>query len=134
VIVDARVLVAAANDSDPDAIPCRQLLQTANGPLIVSAPALAEASYLIQKRLGPTAEIRLIESLLVPPWRVEGPTLEDLQRTARLMLQYVDLPLGFSDACSVAIAERTGTITIASLDNHFRIVKPRHGTAFEVRP
>jgi predicted nucleic acid-binding protein len=68
VIVDASVLVAAANDSDPDAIPCRQLLQTANGPLIV------------------------------------------------------------------AIAERTGTITIASLDNHFRIVKPRHGTAFEVRP
>ncbi len=50
------------------------------------------------------------------------------------MLQYVDLPLGFSDACTVAIAEQRGDIKVASLDNHFRIVRPLHGVTFEVLP
>jgi uncharacterized protein len=96
-IVDASVLVAVANQSDPDALRCREVLRTAKGPLVVPAPALAEASYLIQKRLGPDAEVRLIQSLLLAPWVVDGPTPEDLDRTARLMVQYVDLPIGFSD-------------------------------------
>jgi uncharacterized protein len=134
VIVDASVLVAAANRADPDAPRCREILRSTRGPLIVPAPALAEASYLIQKRLGAQAEVQLIQSLLLSPWVVEGPTAEDLQRTARLMLQYVDLPLGFSDACTVAIAERRGDIKVASLDNHFRIVRPLHGATFEVLP
>ncbi len=133
-IVDASVLVAAANRADPDATRCREILRVAPGPLVVPAPALAEAPYLIQKRLGPDAEIRLVQSLLLAPWIVDAPTSDDLRRTASLMLQYVDLPLGFSDACTVAIAERRSVLRGASLDNHFRIVKPLHGAAFEVLP
>lgn len=95
-IVDASVLVAAANDLDPDAVRCRKVLQSASGTLLVPAPALTEAAYLIQKRLGVVAEIRLIHSLLDNPWKVVGPDQEDLRRTGQLMTQYADLPLGFS--------------------------------------
>ena len=133
-IVDASVLIAAANDRDPDATRCRQLLQSAHGVLLVPAPALAEAAYLIQKRLGVIAEIRLIHSLLDSPWKVVAPDRDDLQRTAQLMTQYADLPLGFSDACSIALAERHLDEKVASLDNHFRIVRPAHCASFHVLP
>lgn len=134
-IVDASVLVAAANDADPDATACRSLLRSHQGhALIVPAVALAEAAYLLQKRLGPHAEIALVESLTAPPWRVEGPGENDLARAIALMRQYVDLPLGVSDALSVALAERLGETSVASLDSHFRIVRPRHTNAFDVVP
>ena len=133
-IVDASVLVAAANDLDPDAVRCRKVLQSASGTLLVPAPALTEAAYLIQKWLGVVAEIRLIHSLLDNPWKVVGPDQEDLRRTGQLMTQYADLPLGFSDACSVALAERYLDEYVASLDNHFRIVRPNHCSSFQVLP
>ena len=63
-----------------------------------------------------------------------GPEQEDLRRTAQLMNRYADLPLGFSDACSIALAERNLDEVVASLDNHFRIVKPAHCTSFHVLP
>ena len=102
--------------------------------MIVPAVALAEAAYLLQKRIGPHAEIALVESLTAPPWRVEGPGENDLARAIALMRQYVDLQLGVADALSVALAERLGETSVASLDAHFRIVRPRHTNAFDVVP
>ena len=134
-IVDASVLIAAANSSDPNSSRCQQSLRVnRNGELIVPAVALAEAAYLIQKRLGAHAEATLVESLTAAPWRIEGPTEADLIRAALLMRQYLDLPLGLSDALTVACAERLDEHTIASLDNHFRIVKPAHPATFIVIP
>ena len=133
-IVDASVLVAAANDKDPDAPRCRELLRLSRATLIVPSTALAEATFLVQKRLGAEAEIRLVSSLAIAPWMVEGPCAEDLVRSVELMQRFVDLPLGFSDAASVALAERLKETTVASLDNHFRIVRPNHIDAFTVVP
>jgi uncharacterized protein len=50
------------------------------------------------------------------------------------MTGYIDLPLGLSDACSVTLAERLKITKVASLDRHFRIVRPSHVDAFEVVP
>lgn len=134
-IVDASVLIAAANDRDPDAGRCRSILRSrAAESLLVPALALAEAAYLIQSRLGPHAEIALAGSLTVAPWVVEAPTHDDLLRAVELMRQYVDLPLGLSDSLTVALAERVSETTIASLDSHFREVRPAHTTAFDVVP
>jgi uncharacterized protein len=133
VIVDASVLVAAINRSDPHSGRCQAAIR-GERRLVVPAPALAEAAYLVQKRLGPHLEIKLIESLTIGPWVVEAPSAVDLMRVVALMKQYVDLPLGFSDAVSIAIAERLEDPTVASLDAHFRVVRPAHVEAFDVRP
>ena len=133
-IIDASVLIAAANDNDPDAVQCRDLLRATSGALVVPSTALAEATFLVLKRLGTLAEIRLVESLCHSPWVVEGPNSDDLNRAVELMTKYEDLPLGFSDAASVALAERLKETTVASLDDHFRIVRPSHVNAFDVRP
>ena len=54
---------------------------------------------------------------------------------AELVATHADLPLGTVDASVIAIAERTGTTTLLSLDRrHFSIVRPRHTTAFTLLP
>ena len=134
-IVDASVLIASANSRDPDSRRSRDLLRAnATESLFVPALALAEAAYLIQARLGARAEIALARSLTLAPWVIEAPNHDDLTRAIVLMVQYVDLPLGLSDALAVALAERLGETRVASLDHHFRVVRPSHVQAFEVLP
>lgn len=81
------------------------------------------------RRVGFLAEV----ARGVPP--VEHLTLADIARCAELGEQYADLPLGFVDASVVAIAERLGITTIATIDQrHFRVVRPRSGIPFELVP
>ena len=59
----------------------------------------------------------------------------DLERIAELVGAYRDLPLGTVDASVVAVAERRGITTVATLDRrHFSVVRPRHVDAFELVP
>ena len=54
-------------------------------------------------------------------------TATDLGRSAELVEQYSDMPLGATDACLVALAERLGIVELATLDRrHFTVVRPRH--------
>ena len=54
---------------------------------------------------------------------------------AELVGTYADLPLGAVDASVVAVAERLGATTLATLDRrHFTVVRPRHTTAFALLP
>jgi len=50
---------------------------------------------------------------------------------AELTRRYLDLPLGATDASLIAIAERLGIDTIATLDRrHFTVVRPAHVEAW----
>jgi uncharacterized protein len=54
---------------------------------------------------------------------------------ADLVAQYRDLPLGTTDASVVTIAERLGSVEIATLDRRdFTVVRPRHVPAFTLLP
>ena len=59
----------------------------------------------------------------------------DLERAAELVETYADLPLGGTDACVVALAERLGVAEVVTLDRrHFSVVRPRHVDAFTIVP
>ncbi|MEY9998160.1 putative nucleic acid-binding protein [Streptomyces sp. V4I8] len=54
---------------------------------------------------------------------------------SELVLQYESLPLGGTDACVVALAERYDTPRVATVDRrHFTVVQPRHTPAFDLYP
>lgn len=62
-------------------------------------------------------------------------TLDDYRRAVELIRQYSDLGLELVDASVIAIAERMGITTIATLDRHdFAVVRPAHIDAFEIVP
>ena len=132
-IVDAGPLYAAADSDDRDHAASLATLARPDLRLIVAALAIAEATYFVGRRLGPTAEQAFLAGL--GELDVEGPTGEDFARMAELVKQYEDFPLGGTDASVVALAERLDAPAIVTLDRrHFAAVKPRHREAFELLP
>ena len=132
-LVDASALYAAADRSDGNHAATLAVLQQASLRLVLPALPLAEAAYLIGRRLGPGAEAALARG--VADFDMELPSAADWRRIADLIEQYADLPLGAADASIVALAERLGTDLVITLDRrHFSVVRPRHCAAFQLLP
>lgn len=94
---------------------------------------VAEATYLVGRRLGATAEAGFLRGLR--EIEVEPPTPDDWERIADLVDEYADLPLGGTDASVVALAERLDSSMVITLDRrHFTVVRPRHREALELLP
>lgn len=135
IVVDAGPLYAYVDADDRHHLTCLELLETLPGPLIVPALAIAEATYLMQRRLVPQAEVRFLGDLAQGAFEVVAPELEDWLRVAALVARYRDLPLGTTDATVVVAAERFGATTVLTTDRrHFSTVRPRHVAAFELLP
>ena len=134
-IVDTGPLVAAADSADPDHEACADLLQRADGPLRTTALVVAEAAYLIGRRISAQAEARFFKSLADGDLLIDELSGGDLERIADLVDTYVDLPLGGTDASLIALAERLQQDTIGTLDRrHFSVVRPAHVAGFEIVP
>jgi predicted nucleic acid-binding protein len=108
------VLLAAADRSDPDHDGCRELLETARGPLITTELVIAETGWLLGRQLGPTGEAALYRSIADGELLIERRLNTDWQRIAALTEQYADQPLGGVDSSLLAVAERLGLDTIAN--------------------
>ena len=134
-IVDAGPLYAAAARRDKHHQRCVELLSQAPRPLLVPALVVTEVSYLLGDRIGPQAELAFSRSLAAGELVVEPVLDSEWPRIAALCEQYIDLPLGNVDASIVALAERHGLQTVATLDHrHFGTVRPRHVDAFTLVP
>lgn len=134
-IVDAGPLYAAAAKRDKHHERSVALLSGGARPLLVPALVVTEVSYLLTDRIGAHAELAFGRSIAEGELVVEPVADPDWFRIAELMEQYLDLPLGIVDASVIALAERLGATTIATLDKrHFGVVRPRHVEAFALVP
>lgn len=96
---------------------------------------IAEVADLAGRRLGQRAEVRFLGDLAAGTFIAAPVEPADWLRIAELVWQYRDVSLGTVDASAVALAERLGLTQVATLDvRHFGIVRPAHGTAFELLP
>lgn len=134
-IVDTGPLVAAADRADKDHVVCQELLEDDEGPLVTTGLVIAEAAYLINRQLGPTAEAALYTSIIDGDLEVAALGRADWERIRELVTTYASMPLGGTDASVIALAERHGAIRVATLDwRHFTVVRPRHAQALELLP
>ncbi len=132
-VVDAGPLYAAADADDRDHRASLDALSRHDLRLVVPALVVAEATYFVGWRLGPTAEAAFLGGLA--GLDVEGPTGEDFARMAELVGEYGDFPLGGTDASVIALAERLEAPAVVTLDHrHFGAVRPRHRATFELLP
>ena len=135
IVVDTGPLYAAADSSDAHHQACVPLFTDPPDRLVLPVSVVVEASFLIERHLGPQAEARFLSSLPSSGVTVEQLVQDDLARMAELVATYADMPLGAVDASVVAIAERLGAMTLLSLDQrHFSVVRPRHTEAFTLLP
>lgn len=92
-------------------------------------------TYLLSQRLGAEAEVLFLGDVASGELLAEHPSQADWMRMIELVWTYRDWPLGTVDASLVALAERLGIGSIATLDHrHFGPVRPSHVEAFELLP
>ncbi|MHB8469948.1 MAG: type II toxin-antitoxin system VapC family toxin [Gaiellaceae bacterium] len=133
-LVDTSVLLAAADNADPDHDACVEAISGA-GPLVTTPLVVAETAYLIGRQIGSAAEAGFFRAVAAGELQVEIVTPADAERIAELIETYADLGLGGTDASLIALGERLGITRIATLDRrHFAVVRTSHAAAFELIP
>ncbi|HLM85112.1 MAG TPA: PIN domain-containing protein [Solirubrobacteraceae bacterium] len=133
-ILDTGPIVAALNEQDPDHQRCAALLAGAQD-LLIPSPVLVEVDYWLVKLAGPKVWSDFVADISRGAYRVAHPTDSDLTRAAELESTYADLDLGLVDACTIALCERLGETSVATLDQrHFSVVRPRHCTHLTLLP
>lgn len=134
-IVDTNVIISAADTDEPRHAGCAGLLRRHRGELVVPTPVVVESSWFIEDRLGPGAEAKFLRSVISGDLRRLDLADADWERALALVESYADLGLGLVDASIVALAERLGATTIATLNHRdFTVVRPRHVGAFDLVP
>ena len=85
---------------------------------------LPEVDYLLTAHVGARAEEAFLSDLAAGAYRVEWGSEADVERAEAICRRYRALKLGLVDAVVLAVAERLGAKTIATLDiRHFSAVK-----------
>lgn len=134
-IVDTNVWLAAADRRSDRHQGCAAVLRANPGGLAVPVPVIAETSWLMLDRLGAGSQNEFLRA--VASGRIDPIDLEraDWVRCVELTETYADMSLDLMDASVVAVAERLGVTTIATLNHRdFTVVRPRHVEAFDLIP
>ncbi len=133
-LVDTNILYALADADDTFHEQARQYVTTTDDILIVPITVLPEIDYLIAHNLGVHVAIAVLQDIVAGAFRLEIVTAEDAVRAIDIVKQYADSNIGLVDASIVAVAERLNITRILTSDQHFRMIRPRHHTHFDLVP
>ncbi len=85
ILLDASVVLAAADRADLNHAAAASWFARADEPLLIGALTLAEADHLLQRELGLAASLALVASVASGAIRIVAPTDGDLERAAALL-------------------------------------------------
>lgn len=135
ILLDASVVVAAADRADLNHGAAMGWFARADEPLLLGALALGDLDSLLQRELGASAALALVQSLTTGAIRLVPPTDVDLARAAELLDQAAEHRPRLADALMVAAAERLGVRRIATFDRRpIAVFRPRHVRSFDLEP
>ncbi|MGF1664372.1 MAG: type II toxin-antitoxin system VapC family toxin [Kineosporiaceae bacterium] len=138
ILVDTSVLYAGIDRGDTHHDLCRSWLDAPLDALVLPPTVLAEVCYLVDRAIGPEAEAAFLDDVGTTdeaPYQLVDLAGADLARMSQLVRQYADRRLGGTDASIVAVCERLGITTVATLNHRdFTNVRPRHTAAFSIVP
>ncbi len=132
-LVDAGPLVAVFDADDKQHAACLDALKDLRGTLHTVWPAVTEALHLLSFSLqAQDGVLEWIASGSLAPLEINP---SDLPRVRELMNKYRDLPMDFTDASLVAVAERVDIRRIFTVDRRdFKLYRPRHVPTFTLLP
>lgn len=136
IVLDSGGLYAYLDSGDRDHRACKAVIEADPGPFLLSPFVLAEVDYLVQKWLGVTAEIALLDQVDSGAYTLVSFDDADLSQAAALVKTYADLGIDVTDASVAVLAARYRTVSLLSTDErHFRAIRPlRGGDAFRLLP
>lgn len=135
ILWDTGPLLASIDKDDERHFAAVKLMSATAKPFLVPSPVVVEVCYFLQQRVHPRAEVVFLRSITSGQLRLIHPEPGDVDRAAHLVEQYADFPLGYVDACVMAIAERMKVQRIATIDHrHFSAVRLDHCDGLELLP
>jgi hypothetical protein len=135
ILVDTSGLLALLDRGEPEHARVTAALRHERGPLVVTDLVLAEADFLILKRLGRAAEGEFVAQVVEGVFLREAVTDLDLRRAQEIGSRYADLALGLTDATLMALGERLRVRRVLTLDRrHFATFRDHRGRALELVP
>lgn len=135
IVLDTSGLLSGIDATQHRHDEARRVLESDEGPFLLSPFVLAEIGYLLATRVGIEAELLLLEQVAEGAYRLEGFSSDDVRQAAELIDGYRDLEIDLTDASIVVLAARAKTTRILTLDErHFRTIRPLHGRAFRLLP
>jgi len=133
-LTDAGPLIAIIDADEPDHVVCLESLDQIAIPLVTTWPAFTKAMYLLGRAGGPRGQRALWRLVQTDRVIVADLSPSAVDRSARLMDQYADLPMDLADATLVALAEEQGDRRIFTLDSDFQVYRFRGRQRFETIP
>ena len=133
-LIDTGFLLAVISANDRSHEACVLAMEQEPNPLL-PAPILTELAYMTVRAIGHAAFVRLMRSVFAGELQLIFAHQEDIQRAIDIMEQYADSRIDYVDCVIAAMAERLEITRILTIDQrHFRILRPRHTPAFDLRP
>lgn len=124
-VLDTSAILAALDRTDPAHTSVLTTMRADRSARIVPVGILAEATYMLDVRIGAEAVLAFLRDLdsgALSPDCGDG----DFGRVRELVDRYADLPLGYADAAVIACAERR-TAPVLSIDDRDFTVVAREG-------
>jgi uncharacterized protein len=118
IAVDAGPLVALFKGADHFHGAAVSFMENAKAPLVTNVAVISEVVALLASRFQADFLTWAHGAL-----QIDGQIIDDLPRIVEIMRKYADLPADFADAALVAMCERRGIVSVASLDRHFDIYR-----------
>jgi uncharacterized protein len=135
IVLDTSGLLAALDVDQRHHERARQVLAADPGPLLLSPFVLAELDYLLMTRVGPRAELALLDEVAGGAYDLVPFGVADVAAAAELVGRYAELRIGLTDASVAVIAAAAKTTRLLTLDErHFRPMRPLWGEAFTLLP
>jgi len=134
-ILDASVVLAAADAADLNHAAAVAWFRRIDEPLVLGALTLTEIDHVLQRELSLAASLAVVASIVSGAIRLVAPGEADLERAAVLMTEAAEHRPRLSEAVLVATAERLGIRRVATFDRRpIAVFKPRHVRAFDLEP
>lgn len=133
ILVDAGPMVALLSRNDQHHAACVSALRRLKGPLCTVWPAVTEAMFLLGDTPGGQGALASkLESGAIGLAPLDH---RDLPRIRELTAKYADLPMDFTDAAVVRVAERDGIDTVFTVDRRdFAVYRLSGRRRFKVVP
>lgn len=133
-LMDTGFILALLTTDDVHHRDCRAAIDLESNAL-VPLVVLPEVAYMVIRDMGYRPFITFMRSTLNNRSQLREASADDLARAVEIMEQYADSRIDYVDCVIAAMAERLEITRILTIDQrHFRMLRPRHTPAFDLRP
>lgn len=122
VAVDTGPLVALFDKDDREHVAAKSFVDRTSDRLVTNLAVITEATFLLSFSIDAQTDFL---TWAMGSLDLDKETGSDLPRITEIIRKYADLPADFADASLVALCERRGIASVATLDKHFDVYRTR---------